>query len=89
MRQDLGLLVAEILTNFATLSCRKVALNRSEEIDPSLQTGSGGILLALYRYQKLLIKETAGRPNSDLYVISQRLQDAIDMNISLIEEENL
>jgi hypothetical protein len=73
------------MTNFTTLQCRKVALNRSEEIDPSLQTGSGGILLALYKYQKLVIIETAGRPNSDLFVISTRLKDAIEINIDLID----
>ena len=36
MRKDLGRFVAEIMTNYPTLCCRKVALNRSEEIDPSL-----------------------------------------------------
>jgi hypothetical protein len=34
-------------------------------------------------------KETAGRPNSDLFVISTRLKDAIDMNIDLVDNDNI
>ena len=54
LRKKLTDMVAKVSDKFETVSVKKVMPNGDHIIDPSIQNGSGGVLLAMIKYLEFL-----------------------------------
>ena len=87
LRAHLETKVDSIVDKFDIVSCKKLNSKGEETIDPTMYIGSGGVCLSLFRYIKLLKRETPqGKENQRLNDIEKKLDNAMIKNIEAADK---